>query len=176
MPFKHAENTSPSCQVRIMRHKQGQSHAKTHKQEYSERELKKKNGGARAGCACVKAGLEPGPLLHTLFFISSFDLSNRSDTQVKARSMPSTLAVAPTPSQKRDAIEKVRMFDIDPITTNPSIAEDSCASCGYVMLPCAIFSKFELLRRSARGQIETSLLFSVQTFVDFAPSLCGHSL
>ena len=48
-----------------MRRKQGQSHAKTHKQDYSERELKKKNGGARAGCACVKAGLEPGPLLHT---------------------------------------------------------------------------------------------------------------
>ena len=45
-----------------MRHKQGQSHAKTHKLE---RELKKKNGGARAGCACVKAGLEPGPLLYT---------------------------------------------------------------------------------------------------------------
>ena len=65
LPFKHAENTSPSCQVRTMRRKQGQSHAKTHKQDYSERELKKKNGGARAGCACVKAGLEPGPLLHS---------------------------------------------------------------------------------------------------------------
>ena len=45
-----------------MRRKQGQSKLN---QEYSERELKKKNGGARAGCACVKAGLKPGPLLHT---------------------------------------------------------------------------------------------------------------
>ena len=43
-----------------MRHKQGQSHAKTHKQEYSERELKKKNGGARAGCAYVKLASNPG--------------------------------------------------------------------------------------------------------------------
>ena len=46
-----------------MKRKQGQSHARTQKQKYSERELKKKNGGARAGCTCVKAGLEPGLLL-----------------------------------------------------------------------------------------------------------------
>ena len=44
----------------------------------------------------------------------------------------------------------------EPIATNPSICKDSWASCGYDTLNCAILSKYELLRSSARRQFASA--------------------
>ena len=66
----------------------------------------------------------------------------------------------PRPNHNRDSSEKVRRCSTkEPITTNTSIAEDSCASYGHATLNCAILSKHELSRPSAHRQIETGLYF-----------------
>ena len=104
-------------------------------------------------------------LSHLLFSLSFLRLYDRSHMQEQAGSMPLTQAVAPSPSHNRDGSEKVRMFDKRPIATNPTIAKDLWASCGYATLNCAILSKYEQFasaRRqfvSARRQIGTGLYF-----------------
>ena len=50
-------------------------------------------------------------LSNSLFFMSFVRLSDLSHTQEQAGSMPSTQAVAPSPSHNRDGSEKVRTFD-----------------------------------------------------------------
>ena len=50
-------------------------------------------------------------LSNSLFFVCFLRLSDLSHTQEQARSMPSTQAVAPSPSHNRDGSEKVRTFD-----------------------------------------------------------------
>ena len=51
-------------------------------------------------------------------FMFSLQLSDLSDMQEQARSMPSTLAVLPSPGHNIDSSEKVRTFDKELITTN----------------------------------------------------------
>ena len=82
------------------------------------------------------------------------------------------------------AVRRCECSTKEPIATNPSITKDSWASCGYGTLNCAILLKYELLRAIARRQFVSCVLvailepvfFFVQTFVDFALSLPGHSL
>ena len=97
--------------------------------------------------------------------------------------MPSTQAVAPSPSHNRDGSEKVRMFDKRTHRHKPFARQRFVSVFGYATLNCVILSKYELLRASARRQLSsarcqigTGLFFFVQIFVDFALSLPGHSL
>ena len=89
--------------------------------------------------------------------------------------MPSTQAVEPSPSHNRDGSEKVRTFDKRTHRHKPFSRQRFVSACGYGTVNYAILSKYELLRATARRQIGTGLFF-VQTFVDFALSLPGHSL
>ena len=50
-------------------------------------------------------------LSNSLFFVSFLHLSDLPHTQEQAGSMPSTQAVAPSPSHNRDVSEKMRTFD-----------------------------------------------------------------
>ena len=99
-------------------------------------------------------------LSNSLFFESFLRLSDLSHRQEQAGSMPSTQAIPPSPGHNSEGSEKVRTFDKEAIATNRLIAKDSLASCGYATFNCPILSKYELLRASARRQIETGLFFS----------------
>ena len=122
-------------------------------------------------------------LSNSLVLVSFLCVSDQSHTQKQAGNMPSTQAAAPSPSHKSDGSEKVRMFDKRTHRHKLSIAKDSWASFGYATLNCTILRKYELLLASAHRQftsasrqIGTGLIFFIQTFVDFALSLPGHSL
>ena len=122
-------------------------------------------------------------LSNSLFFVSFLCLSDLSHTQEQAGSMPWMQAVAPSRAATETAVRRCERSTKEPIATSPSISKDLWASCGSGTLNCAILSKYELLRASARRQfasarrqIGTGLFFFVQTFVDFALSLPGHSL
>ena len=98
-------------------------------------------------------------LSNSPFFVSFLRLSDRSHMQEQARSMPSMQAVAQSPSHNRDGSEKVERSTKEPIATNPLMAKNSWAFCCYATPNCAILSKYELLRASARRQIGTGLFF-----------------
>ena len=86
------------------------------------------------------------------------------------------------------AMRKCERSTKEPITTNPSIAKDSWASCGYATLnSCRSMSSygrvlaaswrvFAASSRMLAARSEPVYFFFVQTFVDFALSLPGHSL
>ena len=95
-------------------------------------------------------------LSNSLVFVSFLRLSDQSHLKEQDGSIPSTQAVTPIPSHDRDGSEKVRTFDEETIATNPSIAKDSWASCGYATLNCTILSKYELLRVGARRQFASA--------------------
>ena len=95
-------------------------------------------------------------LSNSLFYLSFLRLSDLSHTQEQARSMPSMQAVAPSPSHNRDGSEKVRTFDKRTHRHKPLDLQDAWASCGYDTLNCAILSKYELLRASARRQFASA--------------------
>ena len=60
------------------------------------------------------------------------------------------------PATTETAVRRYERLTKEPIATNPSIAKDSWATCGYGTLNCAILSKYELLRASARRQFASA--------------------
>ena len=95
-------------------------------------------------------------LSNSLFFVSFLRLSDLSHTQEQAGSMPWIQAVATSRATTETAVRRCERSTKEPIATNPSISKDSRASCGYDTLNCAILSKYELLRASARRQVASA--------------------
>ena len=122
-------------------------------------------------------------LSNSLFFVSFLRLSDLSHTQEQAENMPWMQAVAPSPSNKRDGSEKVRTFDKRTHRHKPfdlqrfvsvlwlrhaqlhDLAEvwDLTGECSPPVRECSPPDR-------------NRPIFFVQTFVDFALSLPGHSL
>ena len=115
-------------------------------------------------------------LSNSLFFVSFLRLSYLSHMQEKAGSMPLMQAVAPSPSHNRDGSEKVRTFDKRTHRHKPF---DLQRFVSVLWLRHALLRDlvevWALTGKCSPPDRNRSIFF-VQTFVDFALSLPGHSL
>ena len=122
-------------------------------------------------------------LSNSLFFVSFLRLSDLSHTQEQAGSMPWMQAVAPSPSHNRDSSEKVWTFDKRTHRHKPfdlqrfvSVLWLRHAQLRDLVEVWALTGECSPPVRECSPPDRNRPIFFVQTFVDFALSLPGHSL
>ena len=122
-------------------------------------------------------------LSNSLFFVSFLRLSDLSHTQEQAGSMPWMQAVAPSPSHNRDGSEKVRTFDKRTHRHKPfdlqrfvSVLWLRHTQLRDLVEVWALTGECSPPVRGCSPPDRNRPIFFVQTFVDFALSLPGHSL
>ena len=123
-------------------------------------------------------------LSNSLVFVSFLCSSDRSRTKEQVGSMPSTQAVATSPNYNRDGSEKVRRFDKRAHRHKPfdrkrfvSVLWLCHAQLRDLVEAGALTGECSLpVRECSPPDQNRSIFFFIQTFVDFALSLSGHSL